>query len=262
METLNINGYALAFNRSTSGSTNNIPLLLIHGFPLDSACWNEVIPFLVHDFDVITVDLRGFGKSSRITTPYSISDMADDLVRLIDHLNIEKISIAGHSMGGYVALEFAKKYPEKIYGMGLISSQAKNDTPEKQVARQKQGNEIATNGIQKLVDSMPVLLSTDHRVQGIIRLIINSQNPFTLSNALNAMAAREDYSDFISQIKYPLVLIHGDADQVIPMERSREIADIVPSSIILILHGAGHMPPLEFAQKTAEGLKSLAYYKY
>jgi pimeloyl-ACP methyl ester carboxylesterase len=76
------------------------------------------------------------------------------------------------------------------------------------------------------------------------------------------MAAREDYSDFISQIKYPLVLIHGDADQVIPMERSREIADIVPSSIILILHGAGHMPPLEFAQKTAEGLKSLAYYKY
>ena len=71
----------------------------------------KLLPLLDNKFDLITPDLRGFGQSTTVETPYTISDMADDLAGLLDHLGIEKIALAGHSMGGYVALAFAKKYP-------------------------------------------------------------------------------------------------------------------------------------------------------
>ncbi len=108
--------------------------MLIHGFPLDHTSWNEVATLLENDFDLILPDLRGFGQSTTVETPYTMSDMADDLAGLLDHLGIEKVALAGHSMGGYVALAFAKKYPQRVSGLGLVASQAAADSPERKAA--------------------------------------------------------------------------------------------------------------------------------
>ena len=104
MNIVAINGINLAYTRGGKGA----PLMLLHGFPLDSSSWDELTPLLENDLDIITPDLRGFGQSTTIESPYTVSDMADDLAGLLDHLGIEKIAIAGHSMGGYIALAFAK----------------------------------------------------------------------------------------------------------------------------------------------------------
>ena len=109
MEKIDVNGIRLAYVRKGTGT----PLLLIHGYPLDHTIWDEVLPLLEKDFDLILPDVRGFGESTTITSQYSMNDIASDFVALLDHLGIQKAALAGHSMGGYIALAFARLHPER-----------------------------------------------------------------------------------------------------------------------------------------------------
>src|SRR5690349_24970010 len=119
MEKLNVNGVQLAYERRGKGT----PLVLLHGYPLDHHLWDEVAPLLEDTFDVILPDLRGFGESTTVDSPYSMDDYASDIAVLLDQLGIPKVAIVGHSMGGYAALAFARMYPERVRGLGLVSSE-------------------------------------------------------------------------------------------------------------------------------------------
>src|SRR5512141_322859 len=119
MTKANIDGINLAYARRGEGS----PLVLIHGYPLDHSIWSEVAPLLEHDFDLIIPDLRGFGQSDVMEADASIMDYASDIAGLLTHLHLHRAYIAGHSMGGYVALAFARMYEDRVGGLGLVSSQ-------------------------------------------------------------------------------------------------------------------------------------------
>ena len=254
MNTVAVNGINLAYTRRGTGT----PLVLVHGFPLDSSSWNEIIPFLENDFDLILPDLRGFGLSSTTTSQYSISDMADDLAGLLNHLGIEKTALAGHSMGGYVALAFTKKYPQLVSGLGLVSSQTPADAPEGRERRYKTAADVAEKGVGVVVEAMTPKLSADVRVQAFVRGVMEKQSKVGIIGALKAMAEREDMSTFISLFASPLLLIHGDVDQLIPLDRAREIKSANPSARFIELKGAGHMPMMEFPRQTADGLMFFA----
>lgn len=255
MKNISVNGITLAYTRRGMGT----PLVLLHGFPLDHTSWNEVASILEDHFDVILPDLRGFGESTTVETPYSISDMADDIAGLLDSLGLEQAVIAGHSMGGYVALSFLKKYPEKVSGFGLISSQAAADTPERKDGRYKTAVEVAEKGVSVVADAMSPKLSADEQVRAFVRESILRQSQPALIGALKAMATREDTTSLLASIdgQCPVVLIHGDADLLIPIERSKEIADLLKSSRLVEIPGAGHMPMMEFAKDTALALDFL-----
>lgn len=235
-----------------------MPLVLLHGFPLDHTTWNEVVPFLENDFNLILPDLRGFGQSSTVESPYSIAEMADDVTCLLDHLGIERAGVAGHSMGGYVALAFAKKYPQRVLGLGLVSSQAAADTPEGKDRRYKIAAEVAEKGVVVVADSMTPKLSSDARVQTFVRGVIEKQNKSGVIGALKAMAKRENLLAHLTNANFPVVLVHGDADVLIPIERTGEIKAVVSSALMIELKGAGHMPMMEFPSETARGLSLLA----
>jgi pimeloyl-ACP methyl ester carboxylesterase len=254
MNTLAVNGINLAYTRRGKG----VPLVLVHGFPLDSTSWNEVVPLLEDRFDIILPDLRGFGQSTTVETPYSISDMADDIAGLLDHLEVEKTALAGHSMGGYVALAFAKKYPNRVSGLGLVSSQAAGDPPERKEGRYKTAADVAEKDVSVVVEAMTPKLSVDARVQAFVRGVMENQSKDGVIGALKAMAEREDLTLLLPSFKFPIFLVHGDADMLIPVERAKEIKAVVPSARFTELKDAGHMPMMEFAKETAEGLKLLA----
>jgi pimeloyl-ACP methyl ester carboxylesterase len=254
MNIVSVNGIDLAYNRRGKGT----PLMLVHGFPLDSSSWNEIVSLLENEFDILTPDLRGFGQSTTIESPYTIVDMADDLAGLLDHLGIEKIAMAGHSMGGYVALAFAKKYPQKLSGLGLVSSQAMADSAEGKERRYKTVADVKEKGISIVADLMTPKLSADIRVKNFVRGVIEKQSKFAVTGALKAMAEREDMSAFLSEFTLPLMLIHGDSDQLIPLERAKEIKSANPSASFLELKGAGHMPMMEFPGQLADGLMFFA----
>ena len=96
MEKVKVNGIQIVYQRKGTGKS----LVLVHGYPLDHTIWDEVLPLLEGDFDIILPDLRGFGGSDIVESQYKISDMAADIAGLLDVLEIEKAAIAGHSMRG------------------------------------------------------------------------------------------------------------------------------------------------------------------
>lgn len=249
-----VNGIQIAYNRRGQGA----PLVLIHGYPLDHTIWDEVGSLLEDDFDIITPDLRGFGQSDVVEKQYTVSDMAKDIEGLLDNLEIENASIVGHSMGGYVALAFARAFPERVTGLGLVASQALADTPEGKEGRYKTADEIMMTGVGLVADTMSTKLSADERVQAQAQALIARQKPAALSGALKAMAERDDSSPILSSFKFPVVLVHGDKDVLIPIQRAQVIKAEIPHAVLIELSGNGHMPMMEDPRSTAQALKILA----
>jgi len=252
MNKLQLNGIELAYERRGKGT----PLVLIHGYPLDHSIWNDVASQLENDFDLILPDVRGFGEST-VDSPYSLTDIANDLAALLDSLGVAQTTLAGHSMGGYIALAFAKAFPERVKGLALVSSQVATDTPERKEGRYKTAADVAQKGVHIVADAMTDKLSPSQSVRDGIRPLIAKQSVAGVTGALKAMAEREDLTSFISSFGQPLVLIHGDADELIPIERAREIKSLIPSAHLVELSGAGHMPMMEMPVETASALIKL-----
>jgi len=254
MEKIKVNDINLTYDRRGKGS----PLVLLHGFPLDHHLWDEVAPLLEDTFDLIIPDLRGFGESETIDTTYVMEDYASDIAGLLDQLGIQKTAIAGHSMGGYVALAFAGRYPERVSGLALISSQAPADSPERKEGRYKSAEDVAEHGINSVVEMMTPKFTVEPHLQAQTREIMEKQSSAAYIGALKAMAERADSTPLLSTFDFPVVIIHGDADALIPVDRGREVRDAIPGSLYIELEGVGHVPMLEAAKETADALKRLA----
>lgn len=253
MEKININGIELAYERHGKGN----PLVLLHGYPLDHHLWDEMVPLLKDKFDLIVPDLRGFGESTTVDTPYTMDDLASDIVGLLNQIDIHKAAVAGHSMGGYVALAFARLYPERVGGFGLVSSQVLADPPDRKEGRYKTAADVAEKGISGVVETMTPKFTSDPRWQAFARQNMEAQQPAAYIGALKAMAERVDSTPLLSTMKYPVVVIHGDADTLIPIDRAREVKAAVPNAHLVEIKGAGHMPMCEASEETAKALMTL-----
>ena len=253
MEKANVNGIQIAYERKGTGT----PLVLVHGYPLDHSIWNEVVALLENDFDIITPDLRGFGGSDVVESQYKISDMAADIAGLLDHVGIKKATLVGHSMGGYVSLAFANAYPERLLGLGLVASQALADAPENKIGRYNAAEEILKTGVEPVAEAFSPKLTPDERVQASVRKLIASQRPAGLAGALKAMAERDDSSPILSGFEFPVVIVHGDIDGLIPAQRAQEIKAAIPQAELTELPHIGHMPMMEDPQSTATALRKL-----
>lgn len=254
METLNVNEIRLTYERRGTGT----PMVLLHGFPLDHHLWDDVVPLLSDTFDLIVPDLRGFGGSSTVESFYAMEDFAADIAALLDHLGIQKAAIVGHSMGGYIALAFARLYPARVTGLGLVGSQALADAPDRKEGRYKSAAEVADKGIGSVVAAMMPKLTSAARLQEYAKQSMERQQPAAYIGALKAMAERVDSTPVLASFNFPVVLVHGDADALIPIDRAREIKAAIPEAHLVEISGAGHMPMMESPQKTAEALKRLA----
>jgi len=254
MEKIKINDIELAYARRGTGT----PLVLLHGYPLDHHLWDDVAPLLEDTFDLILPDLRGFGESTTVDSPYTMNDYASDIAGLLDQLGIQKAAIVGHSMGGYVALAFARLYPERVSGLGLVSTQVLSDPPDRKEARYKSAADVSGNGIAGVVEAMAPKFTSDERLQAFAREAMERQQPAAFIGALKAMAERMDATPLLSSFKFPVVIIHGEADALIPIDRAREVKSAIPNAHLVELKGAGHMPMMEAKEETARALKNLA----
>jgi len=254
MEKIYVNGIQLAYIRGGKGT----PLVLLHGYPLDHHLWDGVLPLLEDTFDVILPDLRGFGKSTIVDSSPTMEDYASDIAGLLDQLGIQKVAIVGHSMGGYVALAFARLYPDRVSGLGLVASQVPADPPDRKEGRYKSAADVAENGIGSVVETMTPKFTSNEKLQASARESMERQQPAAYIGALKAMAERMDSTPLLSSFHFPIVLIHGDADMLIPIGRAREVKAALPQTHLVEISGAGHIPMTEAKEKTAEALKHLA----
>jgi len=250
MKKITINDIEIAYERQGKGS----PLVLLHGYPLDHHLWDAIVPLLKDTFDLIIPDLRGFGESTTVDTPYTMYDFASDIAGLLDQLGVQKTAVAGHSMGGYVALAFARLYAERVSALALVSSQVLADPPDRKHGRYKSAAEVAEKGISGVVDTMTPKFTSNPEWQAFARQNMEAQQPAAYIGGLKAMAERVDATTLLPAIKYPFVVIHGDADMLIPIERAREVKAALPESHLFEIKGVGHMPMCEAPDETAQAL--------
>ena len=252
MET-DVNGISLFFEQRGGGQ----PIVLVHGYPLDHTIWEAMVLEMKSPARVILPDLRGFGRSGLDGEISTMRQMADDLAALLDRLQIQKTVLVGHSMGGYVTLAFAAAYPDRLSGIGFVSSQAAADSAERRAGRYAQAEEILAHGTRILAETMTPKLAADQQFHAdIYRVILRSQ-PKGLAAALKGMAERADTNGTLPTIGVPGVVITGLDDQLIPVERSRELSAGMSRAELVEIAGAGHMPMMEQPSLTAAALDKL-----
>ncbi len=253
MERCLVNNISLAYTRTGEGH----PLMLVHGYPLDHTIWSPVVPLLQDSFELILPDLRGFGESDAPPGPYTLDDAATDLAELLDHLEIEKAALAGHSMGGYIALAFARLFPGRLTGLALVASHPYADPPDRREARFATARAVSAQGVDVVANSMPDKLTANPALQMALRALVLRQSPAGIIGALNAMADRPDSMGMLPGFDFPVVVVQGAQDSIFPVQFGRDVQAALPSAQVVDLPGTGHMPMMEAPQETARALLGL-----
>ena len=256
--------------RSVSGTTLNYdergsgkPLVLLHGFPLDNRIWREQIAALADRFRVIAPDLRGFGQS-KSTDAFTLESLADDVHALLADLGALPCVLGGLSMGGYVALAYAKKYPSDLLGLALIDTKAEADTAEGKAGREKMIELARSQGSKAVADQMmPKMLAPDAdksrpQVKRELDQIMNAQTPRTIEHALAAMRDRPDRVADLASIAVPTLVIVGEHDAITPPAGAEKMSKAIPKSTYAVIRGAGHMSPMEQPQQVTDALRRFA----
>lgn len=234
-------------------------VVLIHGFCGDSHYWKYIVPQLAIKNRVLTVDLRGHGDSSTPKDGFEITDLAEDIASLLSSLRIDRATLIGHSLGGYISLAFAEKFPDKLCGLSLVHSTALPDTEEAKVNRDNGIEKITVSGIKPFINELvPKLFSKKNRDEldfqlKLVKNIGYKTSEFGAIGALNAMKHRPDRNVVLKELTVPILLVVGGDDEIIPHERtfSVENSNIHRS----IIDESGHMSMLEQPDKLAEVLQ-------
>jgi pimeloyl-ACP methyl ester carboxylesterase len=226
-------------------------LLLIHGFCEDKSIWSAIDDSLAQYYRVISVDLPGFGDSPLHTDCLSIDYYADSLHSfIIDLVGLEEIIIIGHSLGGYVALNYLAKNPCGIKGIVLVNSTAYNDSPAKVAMRNKVVDFLNLNGVRPFLQSFVAPLFFDSTQSTSAQCIVRIKesgvkiNPYAAVLCVKAMRDRTSSFDHLVKSKCPVLYIAGKNDSVISVDVVEQNG-LNPSSQIMIFENCGHMCMLE-----------------
>ena len=246
MATRQIDDISFSFDDRGSG----IPLVLLHGFPLDRRMWAEQMADSSLRGRMIVIDLPGFGQSQP-PRPFTIPALARSIRELLAQLDALPCVLAGLSMGGYIALNFAREFQGDLRGLILVDTRAEADTPQGKENRQKMIDLVRAKGSAAVADQMqPKLLSPDtvaHRPYQVraLRQMMEAVPPQTIENALSAMRDRPDMTEALGSIAVPTLIVVGDADAITPPDVAQSMQKKLPDAEMVVIQGAGHMSPLE-----------------
>jgi pimeloyl-ACP methyl ester carboxylesterase len=230
----------------TEGQGKNV--VLLHGFAEDAHIWDKQIAFLREHCKVIAIDLPGSGKSEMLKGEnIGIEDYADCVHAVLQHEKADNCILLGHSLGGYITLAFAEKYPESLSGFGLVHSTAFADSDEKKVVRKKGIEMIGQYGSYPFVkNTTPNLFSNEYKSThpNEVKTLSESGNNFqpeALQQYYAAMMNRPDRTNVLSGSKIPVLFILGRDDVAAPLQDVLQQVHLPKLSYIHILENTGHM---------------------
>lgn len=243
-----------------SGSLEHPTVVLIHGFPMDHRMWDHQVDALKHDFRVITFDLRGMGQSKTQDSHYTLEVLVDDFFSLLDHLKLEKVSVVGFSMGGYIALRAMERQAAKFKGLVLVDTQSAADSDPAKLKRAEGIRAIKTTGLkdfgQKFLQGAVCEKTRKENPALVEKMlqVITSNTPTGLMSGLIALMSRTDTTAFLSSIQVPTLIIVGDEDTITPEKTAQLMKDQISGSELSIVSDSGHFSPLEASQSVSDSL--------
>jgi pimeloyl-ACP methyl ester carboxylesterase len=238
-------------------------IVFLHGFTESSEIWKPFAELMQKRFRVVTVDLPGHGKSDCLAGVHTMEMMADAVQAVLEKIRVKPFLLTGHSMGGFVSLAFARKYPEMVRALCLFHSHAFADTPEASRNRDRIIELVRQNKFEFVAQFIPSLFAPRfHEPLGkqIGRMVKKASGmaPEGIIAALEGMKVRDDMTEFLQQLQVPILFIIGGQDPRAPVERMWEHITLPARSEVLFLNNIAHMGYLEAPVETLDVLWSFA----
>ena len=235
-------------------------VVLIHGFLESLEIWTEFTEILSEEFTVVSVDLPGHGRSGIMGETHTITMMADVVLSVCNYLSIDSFLICGHSMGGYVALDLASRYPLKVSGIVLFHSHAAPDDETARTNRDRTINIVKLNHSGFIHEFIPDLFAEANReiLAPAIEIMRNraaATSTKAVVAALEGMKMREGSIEFLTQTNIPIYFVMGKDDSRMPYNKIMAQAMLCKHSETLLLHDVGHMGFLEAPVKTLTAVR-------
>jgi len=236
-------------------------VVLLHGFLENLSMWDEIALELSKSHQVIRLDFPGFGNSDELEEAYSIANLANNTHQLLKELKVTKYTLIGHSMGGYVATELCKIYPNEIEHLILFHSTAKADSESKKKGRERAMKAVYEKKSVYLKTAIPFLFPKQHQISCstfIQKMIAEAQllNTNCIISAIKAMKNRHDNSKVIKSLNCRKTYIAGGLDPLLTIKDLKEEAQNNHAKFIEI-KDAGHMSHWENPTQVIEKLKKL-----
>jgi pimeloyl-ACP methyl ester carboxylesterase len=237
---------------------NGQPILLIAGIGETRLSWWKQLEPLSQMLHVINLDNRDAGDSTLSSAPYTIADMADDVASVLQNLNLAPAHVVGWSMGGFIALELAIRNPVLVQKLILVSTSAGGPTsvhpaPEISALLLRKDSEEIEPRVRRI---FPLLTRQSYFLdypEDLDQMVHNAKSkPMVIESykrQLRALMKREGVSHRLAQITTPTLVIHGNADPLIPYENGQYLAEHIPHAKLSTYTGVGHLVPIEAADR-------------
>jgi len=247
-----VNNITISYHDAGEGK---IPIIFLHGFPFDKSMWKSQLDGLKSSYRVIAMDIRGFGRSTDEQTHLSIDLFGLDLVSFMDKLNIEKAIVCGLSMGGFVALNAVKRFPNRIEALILCDTQCIADTEEVKENRHKAIEIIDCDGADKFIETFTKIVfhpdsftSRSEIVKTLTGTVSANSNAIIVAG-LTALAERSETCTILHDIRVPTLIICGRQDEVTPLFQSEFMHEHIKGSVLSVIEEAGHVSNLEHPEQ-------------
>ncbi|MBP3482505.1 MAG: alpha/beta hydrolase [Alistipes sp.] len=237
-------------------------VVLLHGYLESMLIWEEFVPLLYKQVRVITLDLPGHGISVVKGECHTMEFLADTVLAMLDKLGIGKCTLVGHSMGGYAALAFCEKYPERLDGIVLLSSTPNADSEEKRKNREREIALVKSGRKELLARTAPETgFAADNRramkdyIEDLAETVHITEDGGIIA-LLNGMIRRKDMNDMLRASKVPQLFILGCKDEYITEPTAEAMIAAHPQAEVIRLDDSGHMGFLEQREECAEAILS------
>lgn len=227
-------------------------LVLLHGYLETMYIYNELVEALKNRFRLIVLDMPGHGLTDSAPAGEdgrrvnSVAFQARIVAGVLDKCGVTRAVIAGHSMGGYVTLQFLKDFPERAEKAILLHSNPYADSPEKSADRQREEQLILDGKLQSLAAvSIPKmydeenLRACDEKIRETVELC-ETHDPEGIVAAIEGLRTRPDLQEVMKEPPVPLMLVHGDHDNFLPLEKVAAMKDAFPKVRYELIPGTGH----------------------
>jgi pimeloyl-ACP methyl ester carboxylesterase len=254
MPTTPVNGTDLHYVDAGGGPS---AVLLLHAFPLHAGMWARQVEALSKHHRVIAPDYRGLGRSGSPPAASTMALLAEDVRALLAHLRLERVAVAGLSMGGYLAFEVWRQAPGLVRGLALCDTKAGADTAEGAAGREGFAKNALEHGLGWVADQMvPKLLKPQPDPAAVkeVRHLIAQGSPAGVAAAQRGMAVRPDSFTTLATISVPTLVVVGEEDGLTPPAEAEKLAAGVKGARLVRIPGAGHLPNLENPAAFTEAL--------